>query len=65
MKKLIIVVIIIALAAFFWPKAGSQGDSTGQGPDINCNCFGYEKQSYQIGGGHNTCYGIVYNCQES
>ncbi len=65
MKKsiLIITIIVLGLIIFFFPKPSGEGGSCAGCENIECKCFGFQKNWVAIGPWRSTCYGIPYNCE--
>jgi len=69
-KKIIsiglIVILLIFLVCFFWPKRFFEWSGTGPNIELDCKCLGikYDPNKHKMleGGSVGYCYGIVYDC---
>jgi len=67
-KIIILIIILIGLGWFFWPKKSYLWGSAFGSATLDCKCFGVERmpKKYLLIDGSSVryCYGIVYNCIE-
>lgn len=63
-RALTIILVIIALVVFFFPKKGSYNLilPPPNGKSVECQCFGLEKWGYAMDGNAARCFGIPYSC---
>ena len=68
-RIILILIILIALVAFFWPKEYATSGGFGPFPKSNeCNCLGFEYDNYPERCNDCQavyfCSGIPYDCQK-
>jgi hypothetical protein len=68
-KKKIILIILVGLVLFFWPKKYYEWDSITKLSSVNCDCLGAKgyietsyNQNYSRGHKRGMCYGLLNNC---
>ncbi len=62
-KTIIIIVLVVGLIIFFFPKPNGEGGSCVGCKNIECKCFGFQKNMVAIGVWRSICYGIPYGCK--